>query len=127
MTSFDSDFTMTIGGAAVAGTSSFAVVNPANEQEFARAPDCSRAELDQAVAAARAAFPGWAATPYAERQRLVASIAGVLGANLEGLKQLLTREQGKPHGDAMGDVMGGAYWCQANSTLELPVKVVEDT
>ena len=127
MTSFESDFTMTVGGGGVAGASSFAVLNPANEQEFAKAPDCSREQLDQAVAAARAAFPGWAAMPYAERQRLVTSIAGVLNANLDGLKRLLTREQGKPHNDAMGDVLGAAYWCQATSTLELPVTVVEDT
>jgi aldehyde dehydrogenase (NAD+) len=127
MTSFESDFAMTIGGAAVAGTSSFAVLNPANEQEFARAPDCSREDLDRAVAAARAAFPAWAATPHGERRRLVGSIAGVLNANLEGLKRLLTREQGKPHGDAMGDVLGAAYWCQAASTLEPPVTIVEDT
>jgi acyl-CoA reductase-like NAD-dependent aldehyde dehydrogenase len=83
--------------------------------------------LDQAVVAARAAFPGWAATPYAERQQRVASIAGVLSANIDGLKRLLTREQGKPHADAVGDVLGGAYWCQATSALELPVSVVEDT
>ncbi len=127
MTSFETDFTMTIGGVAAAGTSSFAVVNPANEQEFARAPDCSRTELDQAVAAAQAAFPGWAATSYAERQRLVASIAGVLHANIDGLKRLLTREQGKPHSDAMSDVLGAGYWCQATSSLQLPVTVVEDT
>ena len=63
MTSFDTDFTMTIGGKAVAGASSFAVLNPATEQPFAQAPDCSPEQLDQAVAAARAAFPAWAATP----------------------------------------------------------------
>ena len=127
MTSFDSDFTMTIGGKAVTGAASFPVLNPATEQPFAQAPDASREQLDQAVAAARAAFPAWAATPYAERQKLVAGIAGILAQNVDGLHRLLTREQGKPHGDAQGDVMGGAYWCQAASTLELPVTVVEDT
>jgi aldehyde dehydrogenase (NAD+) len=127
MTSFDSDFTMTIGGKAVAGASSFAVLNPATEQAFAQAPDCSPEQLDQAVAAARAAFPAWAATPYAERQKLVASIAGILAANLDGLHRLLTREQGKTHANAQGDVMGGAHWCQQAATLELPVTVVEDT
>jgi aldehyde dehydrogenase (NAD+) len=127
MTSFDSDFTMTIGGKAVAGASSFAVLNPATEQAFAQAPDCSPEQLDQAVAAARAAFPAWAATPYAERQKLVASIAGVLAADLDGLHRLLTREQGKTHANAQGDVMGGAHWCQQAATLELPVTVVEDS
>jgi aldehyde dehydrogenase (NAD+) len=127
MTSFETDFTMTIGGEAVAGGASLAVVNPANGREFARAPDCSRETLDAAVAAARAAFPAWAATPHAERQTLVGSIAGVLGANADGLKRLLTREQGKPHGDAAGDVLGAAYWCQAAASLIPPVTVVEDS
>ncbi len=127
MTSFDTDFTMTIGGKAVAGAASFAVLNPATEQPFAQAPDCSPEQLDLAVAAARAAFPAWSATPYAERQKLVASIAGVLAANLDGLHRLLTREQGKTHVNAQGDVMGGAHWCQQAATLELPVTVVEDT
>ena len=37
------------------------------------------------------------------------AIAGTLAANVEPLKRLLTAEQGKPHADAMGDVLGGAY------------------
>ncbi len=125
--SFDSDFTLTIGGKGVAGASSFPVLNPANEQVVASAPDCSREQLDEAVAAARAAFPIWSATPIAKRKEALLAIAGVIGANVEGLKRLLTAEQGKPYADAMGDVLGGAYWAQATSTLDIPVKVTEDT
>jgi len=124
---FDSDFTMTIGGKAVAGASSFEVLNPANEKVIARAPDCSRAQLDEAVAAARAAFPAWSATPIEKRREALLAIAGTLAANAEPLKRLLTAEQGKPHDDAAGDILGGAYWCQAISSLDLPVTVVEDT
>ncbi len=127
MTSFTSDFTMTIGGKAVAGASSFSVLNPANELEIAMAPDCSEQQLDEAVAAARAAFPAWSATPIEKRREALLAIAGVLAANAEDLKRLLTSEQGKIHEDALFDVMGGAMWCQAASTLELPVHVVEDT
>ncbi len=127
MTSFTSDFTCTIGGKPVSAAASFPVLNPANEQEIAHAPDCGRAELDQAVAAARAAFPAWAATPIEKRREALLALAGVIAANAEDLKRLLTREQGKPIDDAFGDVMGGAYWCQATSTLDLPVHVVEDT
>ena len=127
MTNFTSDFTMTIGGKAVAGATRFDVLNPANETVVGQAPDCSPEQLDQAVAAARAAFPGWSATPIAKRREALLAIAGVLAANVEELKRLLTSEQGKTHDDAMFDVMGGAMWCQAGSTLELPVHVVEDT
>jgi len=121
------DYTMTIGGKAVAGDTSFAVLNPANEQVIGHAPDCSPAQLDAAVAAARAAFPAWSATPIDQRRQALLGIAGVLAGNVEELKRLLTSEQGKPHSDAMGDILGGAYWCQATSSLDLPVTVTEDT
>jgi aldehyde dehydrogenase (NAD+) len=127
MTSFTSDFTMTIGGKPVGGAGTFPVLNPATEQEIAPAPDCSREQLDEAVAAARAAFPAWASTPIEKRREALLAIAGVLAANVEDLKRLLTAEQGKPIDAAFGDVMGGAMWCQATSTFDLPVHVVEDT
>jgi aldehyde dehydrogenase (NAD+) len=126
MTSFTSDFTFTIGGKGVAGAGAFPVLNPANEQAIAEAPDASRAQLDEAVAAARAAFPAWRATPIAKRREALLAIAGVIAANVEDLKRLLTREQGKPIDAAFADVMGGAYWCQATSTLDLPVVIIED-
>ncbi len=124
---FDGDYTMTIGGKGVAGASSFDVLNPANEQVIGQAPDASREQLDEAVAAARKAFPAWAATPIAKRKELLLAMAGTIAANGEDLKRLLTSEQGKPHADAFGDVMGGAYWLQATASLDLPVHVVEDT
>ncbi|MDP1737552.1 MAG: aldehyde dehydrogenase family protein, partial [Caulobacter sp.] len=121
--SSETTYTMTIGGKGVAGAGSFDVLNPANEQVIGQAPGCSREQLDQAVAAARAAFPAWRATPIAKRREALLAIAGVLAGNVEELKRLLTAEQGKPHADAMGDILGGAYWCQAISTLDLPVTV----
>ena len=127
MTSFTSDFTLTIGGKGVAGAADFAVLNPANEHEIAKAPDCSRAQLDEAVAAARAAFPAWSATPIAKRREALLAIAGTVAANAEDLKRLLTAEQGKPIDDAAADVLGGAYFCQAAASLDLPVVVIEDT
>jgi len=120
-------YTMTIGGQAVPGASSFDVLNPATGQVIGSAPDCTPAQLDAAVAAARKAFPAWSATPIEKRREALLAIAGVLGGNVEELKRLLTSEQGKPHEGAMGDVLGGAYWCQATSTLEIPEKVVEES
>ncbi|MEY4248919.1 MAG: hypothetical protein RJA87_552 [Pseudomonadota bacterium] len=120
-------YTMTIGGQAVAGASSFDVLNPATGQVIGSAPDCTPEQLDAAVAAARKAFPAWSATPIEKRREALLGIAGVLGGNVEELKRLLTAEQGKPHEGAMGDILGGAYWCQATSTLEIPEKVVEES
>jgi acyl-CoA reductase-like NAD-dependent aldehyde dehydrogenase len=60
-------FAMTIGGKAIVGAATYTVINPANGQVIASVPDCSRDELEQAVTAARADFPEWAAelTVYA--------------------------------------------------------------
>jgi aldehyde dehydrogenase (NAD+) len=124
---FDSDYTLTIGGEGVAGASSFEVLNPANEQVIASAPDASSDQLDAAVDAARAAFPAWAATPIAERKAKVQALAGAIFANVEELMRLLTREQGKPHADARNDVLGGAMWLQGAASLDLPETVNEDS
>ncbi len=124
---FDSDFTMTIGGEGVAGASSFEVLNPANESVIGKAPDASREQLDQAVAAARKAFPAWSATPFEKRRELINAMAGVLAANADALKRLLTAEQGKTLDAAGADVLGGSFWLSQTATLNLPETVNEDS
>lgn len=121
------DFTMTIDGESVTGSERFGVENPATGKTFAEAPDCTREELDRAVAAARRAAPAWAATSIAERRQLLLAMAGVLAQNVDELMRLLTMEQGKPHGDAQADVLGGAHWLAETAKLELPEHVSEDS
>jgi acyl-CoA reductase-like NAD-dependent aldehyde dehydrogenase len=120
------DFAMTIGGRSVAGISWFDVINPATEEVIGRAPDCSRAQLDEAVTAARKAFPEWKATPLVERQKLVAKIGEIVRELAGDLKYLLTAEQGKPHAASEGDLLDGARWCEAVATLAPPVIVNQD-
>ena len=43
------DFTLTIDGKAVAADDSFGVINPSSGEVFARAPECSQAQLDRAM------------------------------------------------------------------------------
>lgn len=124
---FDGPYTMTIGGRSVPGSATFDVVNPATEAVIAQAPEASREDLDAAVTAARDAFPGWAATPIAERRRLIDALGDAILANLDAFKRLLTREQGKPHADAQGEVGGAGMWLKGAATLDLPVTVNEDT
>lgn len=124
---FGSDYRMLIGGALDAGSATFDVVNPANEQVIGSAPDATPADLDRAVAAARSAFPGWAATPIDQRRAYLNAVAQAILANIDPLKRLLTSEQGKPHADAEADVGGAAYWLMGAATLELPVVVNEDS
>jgi len=124
---FDSDFAMTIGGERVAGGATFDVVNPATEAVIASVPDATREQLDAAVAAARQAFPGWAATPIEQRRAALNALGDAILANADGFKRLLTSEQGKPHADAAGEVGGAAFWLKGAASLDLPVTVNEDS
>ncbi|AEG51429.1 Aldehyde Dehydrogenase [Sphingobium chlorophenolicum L-1] len=124
---FDRDYAMLIDGRLDSGSARFDVLNPATEQVAGSAPDATRGDLDRAIDAARAAFPGWAATPIAERKAALNAMAQALLANIDGFKRLLTSEQGKPHAEAEREVMGAAYWLMGAASLDLPVTVNEDS
>lgn len=124
---FDADYRMLIGGKLDAGSASFDVINPANEQVIGQAPDATTADLDRAVAAARAAFPAWSALPIEKRREYLNAMAQAILANIDPLKRLLTSEQGKPHADAEADVGGAAFWLMGASSLDLPVVINEDS
>jgi len=88
-----STFKMLIGGVLETAPETFKIVNPATAQAFAEAPNCSREQLNKAVQAAAAAFPAWAATPPEKRKELMLEGAAIIQENIEGLAQVLTREQ----------------------------------
>jgi aldehyde dehydrogenase (NAD+) len=124
---FNHSYAMTIGGNRVSGGATFDVVNPATETVIASVPDATREQLDTAVAAARAAFPGWASTPVAERRAALDKLGDAILANLDSFKRLLTTEQGKPHTDAEMEVGGAGMWLKGAATLDLPVTINEDS
>jgi len=72
------------------------VVNPATEEVMGRIPEGEPGDVERAVAAAREAFDGWAATPPAERASFLAAIADGLEARREEVALLVTREVGTP-------------------------------
>ena len=80
-----SNYRMLINGELLAGKSSMAVINPANEEEFARCPVADENELNAAVSAAKKAFPEWSAKSYPQRQACLVAIADTLKANAEEL------------------------------------------
>ncbi|HYF92388.1 MAG TPA: NAD-dependent succinate-semialdehyde dehydrogenase [Symbiobacteriaceae bacterium] len=84
------------------------IVNPATGETMAEVPlnDCTDAQA--ALAAAEAAFPGWAATPAPKRAALLRKAAGVLYQRQEEIARLLTMEQGKPLAESRGEVAGAA-------------------
>nr|WP_098108059.1 aldehyde dehydrogenase family protein [Novosphingobium sp. PC22D] len=71
-------------------------VDPASGKVIGTVPDAGAADVDRAVAAAAAAQAGWAATPPAERARILWRIADVIEANIDELSELEALDQGKP-------------------------------
>lgn len=116
-----------VDGKPVATSRGFDVIDPATGTAFAQAPLASPADLDRAVAAARRAFPGWAATPVEERAAAMERIADAIEAERDALGAILSREQGKPlQKSAVGEIMGAAAWARATAKLRPPVEVVKD-
>ncbi|MFF0727068.1 aldehyde dehydrogenase family protein [Streptomyces sp. NPDC004134] len=79
-----------------AGGGVIEVVDPADEQVIATVPAGTAADVDAAVAAARAAFPRWAATPPAGRAARVGALSDVLAARAEDVAATVTAELGAP-------------------------------
>ena len=97
---FNSNYVMTIDGRPVFSEKTFDVFNPATEEVIARAPEASRTQLNEAVAAAKRAFLAWSIRPISERQALVSKIGDAIEEHAEEFKRLLTREQGKARAGA---------------------------
>jgi acyl-CoA reductase-like NAD-dependent aldehyde dehydrogenase len=116
-----------INGEMVSTSQMLDVVNPANEEVIGQVPACGAAELDQAVAAARAAFKTWSKKPIEDRRKVVQAIAAVINENNDELFRLLTAEQGKPHAQAQGEIAGAAYMAGSQATLELEDEINEDS
>ena len=88
---------MLIGSAFEAGTETEeTVLNPRTGEAILKMPEASPEQIDRAVAAARAAFPGWARTTPAERAGLLLQIADAVEADLEALAALEALNCGKP-------------------------------
>lgn len=122
----DADFVMTIDGRSATSAGTEPVYNPATRQLLAVVPSASREQLDEAVAAAREAFPGWAATPLARRQELVSAIGERLEAHAAEFIALLTAEQGKPREMSEWEVYGSATWFREVATQSLPEEVIAE-
>ena len=106
---------MTVNGEEVPTGETYEVINPSTGQSFAtvsppapsdstcsltrapmQAPHASEADVDAAVASAKEAFAGWAATPIEERKAIMLKAHDALKAHSAELLELLVTEQGKP-------------------------------
>lgn len=121
------EYRLLIDGKLVPGDMTMEVVNPATEEVLAHAPRASVTQLDAAVAAARAAFPAWAARDIAERRGMILAIADRLEVRCDEFARLLTQEQGKPLPEATAEIVYTCAFIRHLASYDLPVKVIEDS
>ncbi|MBR7800597.1 CoA-acylating methylmalonate-semialdehyde dehydrogenase [Undibacterium fentianense] len=84
-----------------------AVFNPASGLEIAQVEMADQSLVDQAVATAKAAWPGWSETAPLRRARVMFKFKELLEQNQQKLAAIITREHGKIFSDAMGEVTRG--------------------
>jgi acyl-CoA reductase-like NAD-dependent aldehyde dehydrogenase len=120
------EFRLLIDGKLVPGVAKFDVINPATEEVIAEVPRADRAQLDEAVAAAKEAFPAWAAKPVRERGALLARVADALEARQDEFSRLLTLEQGKPLPEAQWEIGFSIAIIRHHATLDLPDKILKE-
>jgi acyl-CoA reductase-like NAD-dependent aldehyde dehydrogenase len=121
------DFKLLINGKMVEGADTLDVINPATEELAGTCSRASEAQLNDAVAAARAAFPKWAATPIEQRREALEKVADIAMGNAAELGAILTSEQGKPLNDAVTEAFGFGAFTKHFAGMDLPVEVLEDS
>ncbi|KAF8667963.1 aldehyde dehydrogenase family [Rhizoctonia solani] len=121
-----SEYTNIINGKPVPSQTTLDVQNPATQKKIAEAPVATKEQLDEAVAAARAALPAWSAKSQDERAHALEDIAKVIENNIPKYKPILVSEQGKTLANAERELGGCIMWLRETAKLRLPDKVIVD-
>lgn len=79
--------------------------NPSTGEITAKVPCCTSEEVEEAIAAAKAAFPGWSGTPVIKRVQILYKLRDLLITHMDELTELVARENGKAWVEAEGDVL----------------------
>jgi aldehyde dehydrogenase (NAD+) len=97
--------------------------NPADAREVVgSAPLSEKADIDAAVAAAKRAFPAWAALSWVKRAEVLDNVAQLIKRDVEAMSTLVTRECGKPINEGRADVIESLHMVQYAAGLgRMPV------
>ena len=79
--------------------------DPSTGEVIAQAPQCTAAEVEEAIVAARDAFPAWSDTPPNKRVQILFRMKALLDLHLDELTRIVATENGKVWDEAMGDVL----------------------
>ena len=105
---YDVDLKLFVNGAWRASEERQAVLNPATGRPQAEVPLARPADLDEALAAAERGFRLWRHTDVEARAAVLHKAAALLRERADRIGTLMTLEQGKPLGEAKGEVIGAA-------------------
>ena len=92
-----------INGEWVTGPAAITVTNPATGETLGTVPDMAVEQVEQAIAAAHAAFPAWAALTAYERAAIMHRWSDLIMANQQELARIITLESGKPLKEALAE------------------------
>lgn len=79
--------------------------NPSTGEVIAKVPCCTVDEVEAAIDAAKAAYPGWSSTPVIKRVQILYKLRDLIIEHMDELTELVAIEGGKAWGEAMGDVL----------------------
>ena len=119
-------YKLLIGGNLVDGAAEIAVFNPATGESFQTAPRAHEAQLNEAVAAAKAAYPAWAGRSVEFRADKLRALAAAIEARMPEFSETLTREQGKPLTQARVEIMTAVYSFKTFASMNLDPKVLRE-
>lgn len=88
-------------------TETVEVINPANKEVLVKVPQSTKEELDQAAQVAQDAFDDWSNTAVPKRARILFKYQQILMENKQELAEIITKENGKSVGEALGEVQRG--------------------
>ena len=125
---FTRPFHLSIGGQLVGARETFDVINPATGQVLAQAPAASAEQMEEAIAAARAAFKTWSALGYDKRRSYLDAYADALEVHRDDLARLLVLEQGKPLKTmAEPEIDQSISWIRQIAARRIPIEIIEET
>jgi acyl-CoA reductase-like NAD-dependent aldehyde dehydrogenase len=117
---------MTIDGQPVESSSRIDVINPSTALPFTSVPDCTEAQLEQAISGARTAFESWRHLSVAERQKTLLLMCDAVEAHKPELARLLALENGKPIVNAESEITASLWHWRAYADMELTNQVLRN-
>src|SRR5215831_2512680 len=120
------EFRLLINGKLVPGVKTLDVINPATGRVLVTGPRADVAQLNDAVAAAKAAFPAWSRKPWAQRRQLLVALADALTQRQDEFARLMTLEQGKPLMQAQFEIGGAIAMIHAFTEMKIEPRVLRE-